>query len=118
MRMGAIVHPGNTEVRIGAVPEIELEIPVGSLRCGRGRSRAAMSRRASEHEPDVRTTAGVGEDDLLQLVRGDAHPDGRREQVDDLGGIRAQKMSAQDAARALLDQHLAARTPSRRPAAC
>src|SRR2546421_9334127 len=64
---------------------------------------------ASHHEADVRAEGRIREERLLQVVRPQTQPDGDREEVDDLVGLRAQEMGAEHALRLLVNEDLEAR---------
>ena len=55
---------------------------------------------------DVGAVGWIGEDHLLQVVGRDPQPDGDGKEIDDLGGVGPKEMRSQDAAGALLNQHL------------
>ncbi len=63
---------------------------------------------SSEHEADVEAVGRIGEDHLLQVVGRDPQPDGDGKEIDDLGGVGPKEVRSQDAAGALLNQHLEA----------
>src|SRR6266446_6769140 len=63
----------------------------------------------SDHVRDVGGDRGVGVEHVLEVVGAGAEADAEREDVDDLVGVGAQEVGAEDAAAAFLDQHLRSR---------
>src|ERR1051325_1925373 len=62
--------------------------------------------RLSNHEADVRAAARIRVEHVLQLPGRNAQPHRHREEVDDLGGVGAEQVGAQNALGALLDEDL------------